>query len=292
MKTRILYMMFLGSLLSFMAGCKHTEKVTIDRKLKPISVRRAVRMVNENEIKFNTLSVKKLGLTINIGGNTNSIHGWYKIKRDSVIQISVQNLFIPVGKMEIRNDSFRVVNHIGKVNLTESIQNICDFIGYDIDFPMIQAILSDRLQPLRPDQAENQFRDYVISIEENMYKISSIRDRRFKKLTFSDQKAERFKNRKDEQHLVKLDIFIDPDLFVVRKIVLHDLDSSSIYTIEFSDFKDLVSKWFPGNIHIFANGPKVLDLKVELSKVSINDENDFNFSVPSKYRRGALKLEK
>jgi hypothetical protein len=81
----------------------------LEKKVKPISVRRAVRMVNENELKYNTLSVKKVNLTINNDGNINSIKGLYKIKKDSVIQVSAQKLTIPVGKLELDKDSFRVV---------------------------------------------------------------------------------------------------------------------------------------------------------------------------------------
>jgi hypothetical protein len=280
---------YLWIFIFLLVGCKHTEKVVIEKKVKPISVRRVVRMVNENELKFNTLSVKKINLTINNNGNINSIRGFYKIRRDSVIQVSAQRLTIPVGKLELDADSFRVVFHLGKQVMYGSIQNIEDYIGYDIDYQTIQSILSNRLQSVKLDQKENQFKDYVSEIEDNMYKISSIKDRRFRKFAANEERFERFKQRKDEQHLVKQDIFIDPDIFVVRKEVYQDLDTERVVTIEFSEFKALGEKWFPGKINISVIGKEKLEIEVELSKVSIDDETDFGFTVPSKYKRELLK---
>jgi hypothetical protein len=293
MKRSIGFVGFLGLMLILLAGCKHTEKVVIEKKIKPVSVRRLVRMVNENELKYNTLSVKKVNLTINNDGNVNTIKGFYKIRRDSIIQVSAQWLAIPIGKLELDPDSFRLVYHREKLKMSGLIQKIGDLVGYDIDYQVFQSILSNQLQSIKQDPTkENQFKDFVLGIEENMYKISSIRERRFRKFSTNEEKFERFKQRKDEQHLVKQDIFIDPDIFVVRKLVFSDIDSGRIITIVFSEFKPLGGKWFPGKIHVALSGKEKLDLLVELSKVSIDDEKDFGFSIPSKYKRQDLEKVK
>ena len=135
-----------------MSGCKQKEKIVIEKKVKLVSVRRAVRMVYENELKFNTLSVKKVNLTVSNNGKVQSLRGYYKIKRDSVIQVSAQSLIIPVGKLELGVDSFRAVYHIGKQVMSGSYQKIADLIGYDIDYQTMQSILSNRLQSIKQDQ--------------------------------------------------------------------------------------------------------------------------------------------
>lgn len=289
MKARFLNLTILWLLIMLLFGCKHTEKVVIEKKVKAISVRRAVKLVNDNEIKFNTLSVKRVSLTINNDGDVNSLRAQYKIRKDSIIQVSAQRLTIPVGKIEIDPDSFKVVFHIGKFVVLESLQKIGEYIGYDIDYQTIQSILSNHLQSIRQDPKEKHFKDYVLDIEDNMYKISSIRERRFKKIVSNDEKLERFKQRKDEEHFIKQDIFIDPDIFVVRKVVFNDIDYGRIVTITFSEFKALGEKWFPGNIHISLSGGKPMDVNIELSRVTLDDEGDFGFSIPTKYKREALK---
>lgn len=279
---------YLGIILFLLSGCKHTEKVVIEKKLKPISVKRVVRMVNQNELIFNTLSVKKVSLTLNNNNEVTRVRGMYKLKKDSIIHVAAQKLTIPLGKMELGTDSFKIVYHIGKVVMSGLIQQISDYIGYDIDYQTIQAILSNQMQSLKSDQKENQFKDYVLDIEENMYKISSVRERRFRKFEANEVRYERFKQRKDEQHMVKQDIFVDPDIFVVRKEIFHDLSSDRIITIDFSAFQPVGGKWFPGKIHLSLSGEEKLDIEIELSNVSIDKEIDFGFSIPTKYKRGVL----
>jgi len=290
-KKEVLLFYCMAFIFLILAGCKQTEKVVIEKKVKPVSVRRVVNMVNENELKFNTLSVKKVSLTIDNDGKVNSVRGFYRIRKDSIIQVSAQNLIIPIGKLELNPDSFKAVYHIGKLVMIGSIQKIGDIIGYDIDFQTIQSILSNHMQAIKPDLKENQFKDYVLVVEDNMYKISSIRERKFRRFAANGEKLERFKQRKDEQHLVKQDIYVDPDIFVVRKEIYHDIETDRIVTIEFSQFKALGEKWFPGNIHVTLTGKEKVDLQVEISKVSIDDERDFGFTVPIKYKREVLKKD-
>ncbi len=287
MSRNILNISLFSLLLLLSTGCKHLEKVVIERKLKPVSVRRVVRLVGENELKYNTLSVKKVHLSINNDGDIHSVTGLYRIKKDSIIQVKAQKL-VPLGGLEIDRDSFRVVKHIGSAFILGTIQNINDLAGTDVDFQTIQAILSNHIQSIKQDQKDNPFRDYTIAIEKNMYKISSIRERKFRKYSNNENRFERFKQRNEEEHLVKHDIFIDPDIFVVRRIVFNDLNTGISVTIEFSDFKELGIKWFPGTIHVSVSGKKKLEVKVELSKVSIDDETDFSFNIPSTYKREDL----
>ena len=76
---------------------------------------------------------------------------------------------------------------------------------------------------------------------------------------------------------------------MVRKVIFNDLSAGIVVTIVFSEFKELHSKWFPGNIHMTVSGKKKMEVKVELSKVTIDEAEDFGFSLPSKYKRMNLK---
>ncbi len=281
MRLKLFNLIHISLILILLAGCKHAEKVVIERKLKPVSVRRLVRMVGENELKFNTLSVKNVSLPYKNESTEKSVKALYKIRRDSVIQVKAQMFKIPVANMELDKDSFRVVKYVGKELMSGSFDDISELTGIDIDYQTIQAILSNHMQSIKQDQRDYPFRDYGLSIAENMYKISSLSERRFRKFTNHENKLERYKQRNDEAHLIKHDIFVDPDIFVVRKVIFNDLSAGIVVTIVFSEFKELHSKWFPGK--------KKMEVKVELSKVTIDEAEDFGFSMPSKYKRMNLK---
>ena len=282
---------FLGVIILsfFFTSCKQTEKIAAPKRIKRYSVGRVIKMVNDNSLKYHTLSVKKAIMSYSSEGKSLSIRGSYKISRDSIIQLYAQKLAIPVGKMEVNTDSFKLVNFLDQELLVGKNNYLSKLLGIDLDFGMLQALLSNKLFSLRQDSKDKDFKEFVCQIEDDMYKISSIRDRKFKKLNKNEEKLERYRNHLDEGHLIKQDIYIDPDSFVVRRMVLNDLDSKMGVKLEFSNFEKIMSQWFPGMINIQVTGEKKMELSIELSKVSLNDEKNFGFSFSPKYKKKLLE---
>ena len=282
---------FLGVIILsfFFTSCKQTEKIAAPKRIKRYSVGRVIKMVNDNSLKYHTLSVKKAIMSYSSEGKSLSIRGSYKISRDSIIQLYAQKLAIPVGKMEVNTDSFKLVNFLDQELLVGKNNYLSKLLGIDLDFGMLQALLSNKLFSLRQDSKDKDFKEFVCQIEDDMYKISSIRDRKFKKLNKNEEKLERYRNHLDEGHLIKQDIYIDPDSFVVRRMVLNDIDSKMGVKLEFSNFEKIMNQWFPGMINIQVTGEKKMELSIELSKVSLNDEKNFGFSFSPKYKKKLLE---
>ena len=283
---RIGLLVFLCTL--FLFGCKQTEKIVIEKKVKRMGIGKIIKQVNDHELKFNTLSVSRLTLSLDIDGKSSSVRGLYKIRQDSVIQVSIQKLSIPVGKAEAVPDSFRIVYYLEKKLFSGSYDYISDLLGTEVNFQTMQAILSNQLYSFRQDPNDKDFKAFSSTIEDNMYKISSIRERKLRKFDKNEDKLERYRNKMETELLIKQDIYIDPDLFVVRKMVFDDIDYNRTLKIEFSEFQVIKNQWFPGNIKISFNGKEKIHLNVGLSKVEIDEPTNFNFSVPAKYNNEKL----
>jgi hypothetical protein len=265
------------------SGCKQTEKIAFPQKIKRYSVGKVIKMTNDNSLRFETLSVKKFVLSFSNDGKTNTIRGSYKIRRDSIIQIYAQKLSIPVGKIEVNTDSFRIVYFLDQELLFGKNNYIGKLLGMDLDFGVLQALLSNKIFSFRQDSRDNEFKDFSCDIEDNMYKISSIRDRKLRKLNKNEEKLERYRNRLDEGNVIRQDIYIDPDSFVVRRMVFNDLDAKRGVKLEFSNYEKVMDQWFPKMMKIQLASDKKVELSIELSKVSLNDETNFGFSVSPKY---------
>ena len=268
----------------FLQGCKQKEKIIIPKRIKRYSVGKVVKLVTDNSLKYETLSVKKLSASYTNEDKSLSFRGSYKIRRDSIIQLYAQKLAIPVGKLEVNLDSFKLVNFVQQEIMIGKNSYLSEFIGTEVDYSVLQALLSNKLFSFRQDTREKDFKDYVCDIEDDMYKISSIRDRKFKKFNKNEERLERYRNRLDEGHVIKQDIFVDPDSFVVRRMVLNDLDTKKGVKLEFSKFEKVNDQWFPGSIDMQVIGDKKIELSIELSKVSLDDEQNFGFSFSSKYK--------
>ena len=285
--TSIFYCFFI--LTFFFAGCKQTQKIAAPKKIKRYSVGKVVKMTNENSLKFETLSVKKVAIALTNDGRTTSVRGSYKIKRDSIIQLYAQKLAIPVGKLEVNTDSFRMVYFLDQELFVGKNNYLSKLLGMDIDFGVLQALLSNKVFSFRQDPKDKDFKEFYCDIEDDMYKISSISDRKIRKFSKNEDKLERYRNRMDEAHVIKQDIYIDPDSFVVRRMVFKDLDNNNSAKLEFSNYEKVTNQWFPGLIKMQLTGEKQIELSIELSKISLNDEKNFGFSVSPKYKRKLIE---
>ena len=287
---QIIYWFFYGFiLLIFFSGCKHIEKIAAPKKIKRYSVGKVIKMVNDNSLRYETLSVKKFSLSLSNDGKVTSVRGSYKIRRDSIIQLYAQKLAFPVGKMEVNADSFKIVYFIDQELFLGKNNYLSKFLGMDLDFGILQALLSNQLFSFRQDPKEKNFREYVAEIEDNMYKISSMRDRKLKRFNKNEDKLERYRNRMDEGHLIKQDIYIDPDSFVVRRMVFNDLDTNRQVKLEFSNYEKVMDQWFPAMMKMQLTGEKIIELTIELSKISLDDEKNFGFSVSPKYKKKLIE---
>jgi len=282
---------FLGIILISLlfSGCKQTEKIAIPKKIKRYSVGKVIKIVNDNALKYETLSVKKFALSLSDDGKVTSIRGSYKIRRDSIIQLFGQKLAIPVGKMEVNADSFRIVYFLDQELFVGKNNYLSKLVGMDLDFGILQALLSNKLFSFRQDPKDKNFKDFVCEIEDNMYKISSIRDRKLKRFNKNEDKLERYRNRLEDGHLIKQDIFIDPDSFVVKRMVFNDLDNNRQVKLEFSKYEKVNNQWFPGSMDLLLTGEKKIELSIELSKITLDDEKNFGFSVSPRYKRRLIE---
>jgi len=276
-------------LLFFFVGCKQTEKITAPKKIKRYNIGKVIKMTNENSLKYETLSVKKVAVSFTNKGNTTSVRGSYKIRRDSIIQLYAQKMAIPVGKMEMNVDSFRMVYFPDQELFVGENNYLSKLLGMDVDFGVLQSLLSNKMFSFRQDPRDKDFKDFSCDIEDEMYKISSIRDQRIRRLNINEKKLERNRDRSDEGPNIKQDIYIDPDSFVVRRMVFNDLENNKGLKLEFSNYEKVMGQWFPGLIKMQVTGEKQLELSIELSKISLNDETNFGFSVSPKYKRKLIE---
>jgi hypothetical protein len=273
----------------FFSGCKQTEKIVVPKRIKRYSVGKVIKLANDNALKYETLSVKKFILSLKNDGKETSVRGSYKIRRDSIIQVYAQKSLLPVGKMEVDADSFKIVYFIDQEIFVGKSNYLSKILGMDVDFEALQALLSNKLFSFRQDPKDKDFREFVTDVEDNMYKISSIRERKLKRFNKNEDKLERYRNRLDDGHVVKQDIYIDPDSFVVRRMVFNDLDSNRQMKLEFSNYEKVMNQWFPGLMTMQLTGEKNIELSIELSKVSLDDETNFGFSYSNKYKKKLIE---
>ena len=69
----------------FLSGCKQAQKIAVPKRIKRYSVGKVIKIVNEQSLKYETLSVKKMTMSFSNEGKVTTFRGSYKIRRDSII---------------------------------------------------------------------------------------------------------------------------------------------------------------------------------------------------------------
>jgi hypothetical protein len=116
-----------------------------------------------------------------------------------------------------------------------------------------------------------------------------MRDRKLSRITKNEDRLVRYRSRMDEGHLMKQNIYVDPDKFVISKMTLDDIDLNRKVILEFSKFEKVDNQWFPSYITMNFKGDKNIELTIDLSKISLNDEQNFGFTVTPKYKKKILQ---
>jgi hypothetical protein len=289
MRRLFLRILLSGIIAILFFACKTSEKIPREvLKIKQMSAGRILKKVYENTLEYETLTVKKVNFSLKANGKTQSLRASYKIRRDSAIQINTYKTTIPIGKLEILPDTFNVVYHIERDCYTGNFKMLSKAVGIDLDYNMLQSILSSHIFSFREDANDRIFRDYHSNIQDGMYMVSSIKERKLRKVVLKEGKLQRYLNKFNESHLINHEIYVDPSLFVVRKIIFEDLELKRLLKLEFSEYSRIGEQLFPGKIKLGFTGEKEVSLVIRLSRVYINDRENFTFRVPSKYDQKIL----
>jgi hypothetical protein len=81
-------------------------------------------------------------------------------------------------------------------------------------------------------------------------------------------------------------IYVDPETFKIRKIIMDDTANSRNLNIAFSDFVAVDKQLYPGAIFLhFLSPENNMELRIRLSNFSVEEEKDIRFKVPDNFTR-------
>lgn len=268
------------------ASCKTAREVTVER-VRPISTNKLIRKVEENSFDYKYLNIKRIVVQYDGHDEKTSFRASLKSEKDKQLQVSISKLNFPVARMHLTPDSVKLVNYMEKSYLLEDYDFLSGFVNADLDFEMVQAVISNEAFSYRDDPRDNDFKDFVSYTESGMYILQSLKRRKLTKIAKKggEEKMDRYLNKLNEENFIVQQLYIDPKTFKIRKILLDDQSNQRTATINFSEFEKVNGQLYPGSIDIkFASQEKDLSIKIKLSKFS-TEKDSFSFNVPEKYSR-------
>ncbi|MGD9929667.1 MAG: DUF4292 domain-containing protein [Mangrovibacterium sp.] len=276
-----------GLFLLAMASCRAPKTLTVE-KLRPLSSNKLIRSIEENAFDYSSLDIKRIACQYETPDNKTSFRASLKWEQDNYIFMTVSKMNIPVARMLLSPDSVKMVNFLEKNYFLGDYAFLEKFISADIDFDVVQSIITNDVFSYRDDPKDNDFREFVSYTDSGMYVLQSLKNRKLGKIQRKgkEEKIDRYLKKLDEEDFVVQYLYVDPKMFKVRKIILDDPLNSRKVQVDFDNFVPVEKQLYPGSIDVhFISPENDLKMKLKLSKFSTENDPDINFNIPEKYKR-------
>lgn len=202
-------------------------------------------------------------------GVSTKMRGSIKIRTDSCMIFSLQFSGIELARCLLRPDSLVIVSRLHSIYAAESLKKL----PYSTSglYKILEQVLTNRMFiPGKKAPREKDLNTFVWQKQKEGLKLSL------------------------DQPDYALSYLMDNDQ-QYKQLNLKSTDALGELTVNYSDFKETKSIVFPNLVEIDAktqiveNEPSTIKLKVTYLKPVFNTAMDFNFSVPSKYKKVTLK---
>lgn len=271
-----------------LSSCKTTRVLTRTTTVKPITTGKLIRNIESNAFDYKYLAIKKISCQFDNGKTKTSFRASIFAEKDKQITVMLSKLNFPVGRLWLTPDSVKFINYLEKTYFVGNYSYLSSLMEMDLDFEIINAIISSNVFSLRDEKKDKDLKDFNTKIDSGLYVLQSIQKLNSKPKY--QKPGERRNGRKERKILlnasVDQSVYIDPETFKVRKIVMDDAVNSRKLNISLNDYTAIKNQTYPGDISFqFISPENEIHLNLNLSGFSLGSEKEFRFRVPEKYTR-------
>ncbi|MDA3882522.1 MAG: DUF4292 domain-containing protein [Bacteroidales bacterium] len=191
--------------------------------------------------------------------------GSIRIKKDSLIWISIKPFYIEAARCIFSPDSIFIVNKLEQSYFAGDYSLVEKYIGIPVDFYTIQSILL------------NSIWNYPIETDSTLLQSYKMRNKKNEiiGITETEQNGKKHSNQS---------ITIAKDLLKLISIDVQDFEHDTKFTVLYSDFAQTDSILYPHIIEMnAAQKHNKFNIDIDFSKISFNIEQTYPFSINPKY---------
>ncbi len=281
------YILLISSIgvFAFNVSCKHKKKMQKQKEQTPVvdadtlgkckldfkNAKALSKYISENELKYNWLFLKSNVNTM-FEGEDKSFDAKVRLRKDSLMLITIELLSIDFAKVLISKDSIKLVDYHHKKYFKGDFNYINDLLNADLDFNVIQSvIIGNSAEFVNEDEKLKPVTDRVNC----NYMLSTERKKRLRKIE---------KGEEDLRKALQI-ITLNPDNFKIIKNEFVDPTANRSFTANYSDFKTKDSIFAPYHVDIDIKAERNMNIKIEYVRIEVDKPQKFTFNIPSKYEK-------
>jgi len=258
-------------LLSF-ASCRNQKKITLNNGKCILDFKNARTLttnLKSNELRFTWLKAK-LSAEALIDSSSNSFTIALRMKKDSIIWMSISKLGIEGARVLITKDSVKFTNTIQNKYFKGDYAYISKLLNTELDFEMLQSLLVgnsvsfyDEDEKIKP------------GVDDCQYTLGTVRK-------FKRRRVERGKELKEPAQ----SIFLVPENFKIARILFYEFNPDRSFDAHFGEYVTVdSSQLFPQKMNYTIKAEKNVTIDLNFSKVTLNEEQSFPFKIPDNYEQ-------
>jgi hypothetical protein len=303
MSSRVLYLLrcLLPALLAafVLFGCSNAKRANRGKPLRNYSANHLVKQNEKEDLTYEWLGMK-LSADLSTEGESQSFKANIRIKRDSIIWISISPaLGVEMVRVIITPDSVWYVSkvpndkhyYLGDFGVIKAIVKI------DVDFQMIQNLLIGNA--ILMDKREDNLN---VLIDDQQYMLISKFDRKLKKLLDMDEKEvlpntvltvdkhdrdfQKIQQRATVDELMVKRFWLNGYNFKLERSLFNDLHNQRNIEVVYDDFEEESGQFYPQKVRLKVSDDKGWQqLEFKTSRIRLDKTFDFPFEIPEDYER-------
>ncbi len=271
--------------LSQFFSCKTPTTLT-DTRLRDLSAMRLYKNAEENTFDYERFSIKKINIQFDNGESRSSFRASIQAIKDSLMLFSITKMNILLGRVLLTRDSLFYVNYFDKAYYSGGYDPIHEMLHFNLDFNTLQSIISANAFYLFKDEKE--LREFATWKDNGMYVLQSKAIRKLNRMEDKGRtvRAEKFARRLDEDIQVTETFYFDPELFVVRKLIVENNLSSDKAEFSFSDYEKVGEKFYPASVDMVYHSEKgSVSVFSKMAGFSTDSGEVIQLRIPEKYKK-------
>ncbi|MFZ4398556.1 MAG: DUF4292 domain-containing protein [Bacteroidales bacterium] len=261
---------------SIIVSCKSTKQLIIPKEiLSPVDISNVMNtdsifdMMSKSQFRFDWLSAK-FSADYEVDDNNTSFSGQIRIRKDSVIWISISKFSIEVARMLITEDTVKFINWMDNNYFISDFNYINRFINNAVDFDMLQAFfIGNDFKYYENDK-------FKTSSEGNQYHLSTVNRHKLKKY---------IKTENDKLKILVQSILIDPMTFKINELTVKEVKANNKLKASYSDYETINGQLFPRKLKVLISAEKEIKINIDFSRINIDEALNFPFRIPGSYER-------
>ncbi len=247
-------------------GCRPKKEIKPVHEIPDYKPEEVIENFKNNQSEFDWFSARFAGM-VNWENQKFDISGSIRIKKDEAIYISLSPMLgIEIARTIITPDSVKFLNRIESSYYKGHIGFINNFLQTSLDYDMLQAIL-----------VGNDFSNYTIG------SFNTSEDNGL--ILLHDPKRKSLVNPPLQTSLpINQHLWIDPETHKIRKNSIAEKSTKHSIEAEYKEFENIEGELLPTKLSLMIFNPvKYADLSIKYLRVSLNEPQQMNFTVPSRY---------